>query len=176
MKYFKYIFILFTAVLGSCISFSFDSRENSSWASGDMENLGSFRNGTVQVLSVSAEKSGECLSLENEIRDLLPLLFSEKNFLVVSAPVKADYYADVKIREREYTDRWLTKRSLAAEVRIWSGEFDEILSRPLPLSAGRTLVNGKQSFASSKILSAMLRRAVAGAVKGLPVINMEAGK
>ena len=159
MKYFRVLSIFTVLFFASCVSFDFP--ESSFWASGDGEEP----RGTIRIISVSAEKPGEWGSLEKEMRDLLPLLFSEEAYRVVSPPVQADYSAEVKVREREYTDGWQTKRSLSAEVRLWAGKDS---ADGLPLSAGRALNQGKQSFASSKTLSSMLRKAVKNAVRGLP--------
>ena len=145
---------------GACSSLPFDSVENNAWAAGTPEKA----RGSIRIVSVSADKTGEWGSLEKEVADLLPLLFSEEGYIVVQSSQKADYSADVKVREREYPEGWRTKRSLSAEVRIWAADS----SGPLPLSAGRSLINGKQSFSSSKTLSAMLRKALKNAVHGLP--------
>jgi len=160
MKYGRFFLIFILIVLGSCVSF--DTSGKSFWATGGMEKA----RGSIQIVSVSAEKSGEWGLLEKEVRDLLPLLFFEKGYITVSHDEQADIFAEVTVREREYIDGWKTRRSLSAEVRLRAGE--NFLSQPLPLSAGRTLSNGKQSFASSKTLSAMLRKAVKKAVNGLP--------
>jgi hypothetical protein len=151
-------------VFGSCASFPFGSEESSSWAIGERNS--DMMRGTIRINSVSVEKPGDWGSLEGEISDLLPLLFSEENFFVVASSAKADYSAEVKLREREYPDGWQTKRSLTAEVRLWEAEAEA--GRPLPLSTGRMLVTGKQSFSSSKTLSAVLRKAVKKAVMELP--------
>ena len=156
MKYCRLFFILI--VLGSCVSF--DYLESSSWAA----DRGKVR-GTVRIVSVSADKPGEWGSLEKEINDLLPLLFFEEEYAVVSLSSRADYLAEVRVREREYPDGWKTVRSLSAEVRLWAG--DGSAGQILPLSAGRALNQGKQSFASSKTLSVMLRKAVRNAILGL---------
>ena len=158
MKQFMLAFVIM--FLGSCVSLSFDSSESSSWATGNMEKI----RGTIWIVSVSAERSGEWEALEKEITGLMPLLFSEEGYIAVPSSARADYSAEVKVREREYPDGWQTKRSLSAEVRLWAGEG----FKPLPLSAGRALVQGKQSLASSKTLNAMLRKAVKSAVHGLP--------
>ena len=161
MKYFKFLlFIPALAILGSCVSF--DSSESSSWAGGDSKKV----KGTIRIVSVSAEKRGEWGVLENEISALLPLLFFEEACLVVSPSDPADYSAEVTVREREYTDGWQTRRSLSAEARLWADDGSSGLG--LPVSAGRALNQGKQSFASSKTLSTMLRKAVKNAVRGLP--------
>lgn len=160
MKYFGFftVFVfIYAASLGACASFPFGS----SWAR-DGEKV----RGTIRIVSVSAEKSGEWGALEKETSDVLPLIFSAEGYLVVHSSVSADYSAEVKVREREYPDGWQTKRSLSAEVRLWAGDGD--CSEPLPLSAGRAMIQGKQSFASSRTLNAMLQKAVKNAVRGLP--------
>jgi hypothetical protein len=125
--------------------------------------------GSIRVVSVSVDRSGEWSSLEKEINDLLPLFFSEESWLVVSSFDTPEYLATVKAREREYLDGWRTRRSLSVEVRIWA-VCDEI-DGTLPLSAGRSFVEGTRSFASSAALSDMLRRAVKNAVNGLPDVK-----
>jgi len=153
------ISFLLILILSGCSSLPFDSSLDSVWE-GDIKNP----KGSVRILSVSAERSGEWGSLEKEARDLLPLLFSENKYLVVSVLQSADYKAEVQLREREYSDGWRTKHSLSAEVRLWN----EGSSGLLPLSAGRVLIEGKKSLASSGTLYNMLRKAVRNAVRGLP--------
>jgi hypothetical protein len=123
--------------------------------------------GSVRIVSISAERPGDWGSLEKEISALLPLFFSREAFLVVPQEAQADYSADVRVREREYINGWQTRRSLTAEVMIWEGDS----LGPLPLAAGRSVIQGKQSIASSKTLSAMLKKAVKSAVRGLPSKN-----
>ena len=156
----KFFMILTLAVFGSCVSFF--PPGNASWETGTMESA----RGSIRIVSVSAEKSGEWGLLEKEVNDLLPLLFFEERYVTVSHDEQADVFAEVTVRERDYIDGWKTRRSLSAEVRIWAD--NDFLSRPLPLSAGRALSNGRQSFASSKTLSTMLRKAIKNAVNGLP--------
>ena len=163
-----FLYSVMTAALvffGACSSLPFDSSESSAWAAGGQERT----RGSIQIVSVSADKAGEWGSLEKEVLDLLPLLFFEESYIVVSSPGEADYSVDVKLREREYPEGWQTRRSLSAEVRIWAAGSAE----PLPLSAGRSLMNGKQSLSSSKTLSVMLRKAVKNAVNGLPRISKQ---
>ena len=160
MKCFKFLScVLVVSVLTACGSF--DLSQGSSWA-WDRE----MSRASIRVVSVSVEKSGEWGSLEKEASDLLPLLFSEHSYLVAPSSARADYAADLKLREREYTDSWQTKRSLSVELRLWAddGSFDGLY----PLSTGQALNDGRRSFSSSKTLSAMLRRAVKNAVAGLP--------
>ena len=179
--FFVFVLVFNLVVLGSCVSF--DTSESSSWASGKNEKL----RGIIRIISVSVEKSGEWGGLEKELNDLTPLLFSEQGYVTVFpddrevAPAGARqgfgslpvYSAEVKIREREYPDGWQTRRSLSAELRLWAG--DDYTCQPLPLSAGRVLNNGKKSFASSKTLSAMLRKAIRNALGALPPESRNAG-
>ena len=165
MKHFIFILmILALAVFGSCASFY--SPNNSSWKARDREKA----KGTIGVVLVSAEKSGEWGALEREVTELLPLFFSQEAYIVVSPAMDADYAAEVRVREREYPKGWKTGHSLSVEVRLWAGEDQ---GQPLPLSAGRALSQGKKTFASSKTLSTMLRQAIKSAVKGLPSINRD---
>jgi hypothetical protein len=147
------------AFFSGCSSFSVDSTENSSWKPDEIEKA----KGTIRIVSVSADKAGEWGSLEKEINDLLPLLFSEESYFVVPASEEADYSVEVKAREREYPEGWRTKRSLSVEVRLWAGNSDG----PLPLAAGRSLIHGTKSLASSKTLNTMLRKAIRLAVRRL---------
>ena len=148
-------------LFAGCSTFPPDSSENSSWKADGIGKLST----TIKISSVSADKSGDWNSLEKEIADLLPLLFREESYRVVPASEDADYRAEVKAREREYPVGWRTKRSLSVEVRLWRGNE----SGPLPFSAGRAMIQGKQSLASSKTTSAMLRTAIRKACRGLEI-------
>ena len=165
MKHFAIFLVLITAVLGSCASSPFSSNQSRSWTPGKRTKI----KGTIRIVSVSAEKPGEWGALTKEVSDLMPLLFSEKAYLAVSPSQEADYSAEVTVRERDYVNGWKTKHSLSAEVRIWTGAWDG--SDPLPLSAGRVLVQGTKSFSSSKTLSNMLRKATRNALRRLPRRN-----
>ena len=159
--------LLFVIFLASCVSFPFDSGESTSWAG--KENW----KGTVRVVSVTVDKSGEWGSLEREVNDLLPLLFSEEGYLAVSGSSASDFLAGITIREREYTDGWQTKHSLSAEVRIWKGGSDTCTDDLLPMSAGRSLSNGRKSFSSSRTLTVLLRKACKNALSGVKPGNYQ---
>ncbi|MCL2092562.1 MAG: hypothetical protein FWH12_00035 [Treponema sp.] len=122
--------------------------------------------GTIRLGSVSAERSGEWGSLEKEIHSLVPLFFSEVSYLVVPPESPADYVAEIYLREREYHSGWRTQRSLSAEVRIWADQGEPM--ELLPLATGRALTEGRQSLASARTLSTMLRKAVYNAIRALP--------
>ena len=157
MKTGLFLFVLMPVFWG-CSSLALNSSE--AWTSGRREKA----KGSIRIISVSAERPGDWGSLEKEINAILPLLFYEKSYLVVSSETASDFLADVMVREREYIDGWQTKRSLSAEIRIWDGDGSE----PLPLAAGRSIIQGKQSLASSKTIAAMLKKAINNAVRGLP--------
>ena len=159
------LFLLFGQIVFFSGCASFPSGSSEAWSAGEREKA----KGSVQIISVSAERPGDWGSLEKEISALLPLLFSEESYLVVSAQEAADYSADATVREREYLSGWQTKRSLSAEIRIWKGDGSE----PLPITAGRSLIQGKQSLASSATLASMLKKAIKSAVRGLPAKNSD---
>jgi hypothetical protein len=115
--------------------------------------------GSIQLGTIRADKSSEWTSLEREIAGLLPLLLMERRYETADI---AKYRIDAAVIEREYLSGWKTRRSLSAEVRIWK-EGD-----CLPLSAGRVIVSGNKTFASSGVLSDLLRRALSKALRGLP--------
>ena len=160
MKNYLFLFLAFILLLGSCFTLSFDSSGNTSWTALDRGK----EKGTIRIMSVTAEKSSEWGSIQKEISALLPLLFLEESYLTVSENEKADYTAEVNVREREYYSGWKTKRSLSVELRLWTREGNDLQ----PISAGVALNNGNGSLASSQMLAAMLRKAVKSAIKGLP--------
>ena len=148
------------AVLAGCSSLPPDSRQDSSWRVKERRKI----KGTIHIASVSADRYGEWGSLEKELKVLAPLFFLEYKYHAVSPSVPADFTAELTVREREYPRGWQTRRSLSAEVRIWKGDADG----PLPVSAGRALITGKQSLASSKTLNRLFRKALKNAVRGIP--------
>lgn len=174
MKFFiLFLLLAQLVVFGSCSSFPPNSSETKAWKT---MKEGRAR-ATVQIISVDAERSGEWGSLEKEISGLLPLLFLEKRYQVVSPNDSADFIAEVRVREREYVDGWRTRRSASAEVRLWENNreagAETFFEQPLPLSAGRSMIHGRKSIASSKTLTAMLRKAVSKAVNGLPAVTRQ---
>jgi hypothetical protein len=126
-------------------------------------------NGAVKLLGVSVDKSGSWDSIEREIEGLAPLYFWEQGYRMTAGTERADYAADIRVREREYVLKWQTKRSLSAEVRIWPYESDSSpgdFQQKLPLAVGKvSSVNG--SFSSSETSARMLSVAIKQAVKRL---------
>lgn len=177
------VFLLFgqIAILTGCASFPPDYSTSAAWSAPAPETV----KGSVRIISVSAERPGDWGSLEKEINTLVPLFFAEESYCVTPPDAAvldnaADYTVSVQVREREYQSGWQTRRSLSCVVMIWPG--DDGASTPgnapsgrtpssrtqLPLAAGRSLIQGTQSLASSKSLGALLKKAIKSAVRGLP--------
>jgi hypothetical protein len=144
----------FCAVFSSCTSFGtwFPSKE--SWAS-VLPVKGTIAAGKVTADTVSAWES-----LEREIAGILPLLFLEKGYGF--AGEDAPYSADVSLIEREYMEGWQTKRSLSVELRIWDAD-----RKGSPLAAGRAMLAGGKTLASSQVASRLLRLALGEALRAL---------
>jgi hypothetical protein len=119
----------------------------------------------IHISEISADVSGVRTALEKEIAGLAPLVFWEQGFASTESGETADYEADICVREREYISGWKTRRSLAAEARIWRA--GEKAKGALPLAAGRVTSAGDESFSSSKICGRMLSLAVKKAVSAL---------
>jgi hypothetical protein len=123
--------------------------------------------GTIRIGTIRADKSSEWNSLEREIEGLLPLLLLERGYMPTVDSTQRDVplRIDAVVIEREYLSGWLTRRSLSAEIRIWK-DGDE-----LPLAAGRAVLSGDRSLASTKVLSRLLRLALSKALAGLEKVN-----
>jgi hypothetical protein len=171
--------VFFAAVLlffGACESLPFDYYRSTSWSALEAGNGTGRTMGTlipVHLAAVSVDRNGGWASVEKEIRGLAPLFFLKQGYRVVSLDERADYTADIRVREREYAWGWRTKRSLAVEVRLWpagDGAPDHqdlgIASR-LPLTAGQAISLGNRSFSSSETSGRMLALAIKKAVRPL---------
>jgi hypothetical protein len=98
--------------------------------------------------------------------DLAPLLFREQGCILSAGGEGAEYAADIRLREREYSSGWKTRRSLALEVRFWpAGEGAG--REDIPLAAGRVLSLGDESFASSGTAGRMLNLGIKKAAAAL---------
>jgi hypothetical protein len=152
------VFCLF--IVCACGSFPFQWFGTQSWNLESGEHLPS-----IHIFEISADISGVRTAVEKEITALAPLVFWEQGFVFTETGEAADYEADICIREREYVSGWKTRRSLAAEARIWrAGERSQ---GALPLAAGRVTSAGDESFSSSKICGRMLTLAIKKAVSAL---------
>jgi hypothetical protein len=139
----------------SCAAFPPIFPHQEAWSS-----AGTFGRGTMAVGTISVDSITGWDSLEKEIGGLLPLLLVEKGYVPPDTETKADFTADVSLIEREYMEGWKTKRSLSVEVRI-RGAGDAILS------AGRAMLSGNKSFASSNVTNVLLRSALSKALSAL---------
>ena len=122
--------------------------------------------GSIWISSVTVDKASGGFSVEREINDLLPLIFLHNNYFMAISPDSADLFAEVKIREREYSRGWNMERSISVEVYFKSGIADNALI----LSAGRVMIHGNKSLSSSGVLNKMLEQAVKKTVKALVVL------
>lgn len=151
----------FLCLAGACSSFP----KSRSWAALKEDEIA----GTIWIAAVKADKAGGWSSVENEAADLLPLLFLEHRLKAAGEGEKADYIAELSLREREFSRGWKNLTSLSVELRLWSagaaaGEWETAV----PLAAGQVLLQGNESFSSSGTLGRLLRKAVGKAVAALP--------
>jgi hypothetical protein len=165
------VVLLAALFLAACESLPFHVYGTKSWSAGGK---GTFFPGVnrerprrVRLAAVDVDCPGLKASVEREIADLSPLLFREQGFLLCEDG--AEYSADIRLREREYSSGWKTKKSLALEVRFWNaGEGPDAEREGPPLAAGRILSLADESFASSgtagRMLSLGIRKA-AGALR-----------
>jgi hypothetical protein len=177
-------FVILAALFVSCESLPFNFYLGRSWSSvtGNEGNTPVFK-GTIKLAKVSVDRTGGWASVEKEIAGLAPLLFWEQGYRPSADGERADYAADIRVREREYAAGWKTKRSLAVEVRIWpdAGGLElygsetpaaepssgNSFSEGMPLAAGRITSLGDRSFSSSETTGRMLSLAIQRAVKAL---------
>jgi hypothetical protein len=122
--------------------------------------------GKIYINKVHFDAAAGWNALEEEASRALPLILLERNYLAVDNQKTAGYAMDVTLREREYLKGWKTKRSLSVEVCIWPGNGIEN-GIAVPLAAGSAIMQGGQSFSSSKTLYSLLKKAVKSAVKAL---------
>jgi hypothetical protein len=147
--------------------------------------------GTVSLGAVSVDTVSVWNSLEREIAGILPLLLLEKGYrvpdgnalpadaaahgsggeiagqdILLDKNSSADFTADVSLIEREYMEGWQTKRSISVELRIW--DAGKTAPPPaLPLAAGRAMLAGSTSLASSQTANKLLRLALSQALSSL---------
>jgi hypothetical protein len=161
--------VFISLCFGACESLGFNYYLGRSWsvpAAGDSPESGV----RVHLVSVAVDRSGGWASVEKEIRGLAPLLFFERGCRLVPREEAAEYAADIRVREREYSAGWHTKRSLALEVRLWPAgavQDKEGLEQALPCMAGRVTILGDRSFSSSETTGRMLALALKKALRPL---------
>ncbi|MDR1930560.1 MAG: hypothetical protein LBQ44_08035 [Treponema sp.] len=153
------VFICVFCLITACSTFDVPIASGQGW-SGPETRRNVFPGGRVRIGTVKADKGSDWNSLEREIGGLLPLLLLERGYVPVEGG--ADYRIDTVVIEREYPSGWTTKRSLSTEIRIWKEDGGAPLA-----SAGRAVLSGKKSLASSKTLTRLLKLALSKALAGL---------
>jgi hypothetical protein len=144
--------------LFSCTSLPFNLISSRGWPrSGVDPSLPRLSLGEVRV-----DKAGDYLSLETELRLLLPLLFEEKGFAFVAPGDDPDFIIRGRAVEREYLKNWHTVRSVSAELYLYP-EGEE----RFPHASGRAGSLGTRSLASSRDMEALFRSALKRLVKAL---------
>ncbi|MDR1618825.1 MAG: hypothetical protein LBS06_07245 [Treponema sp.] len=143
--------------LGACEALPSGFYRCQSWAAGALKD-GELQTLRVYLAAVSADKSGNRVSIEKEAAGLAPLLFLKYGLETVEEGEQADYTADIRLREREYASGWKTRRSLLCEVRF--RKADGAGECRAPAAAGRVTFLGEKSFSSSDTMGRMLALAV----------------
>ena len=165
MKKFYIIFLFIPVIMLSCEALPINYSRAQSWLISDDNNRK-----TVSVLNIQVDRAGGWDSVEKEITALAPLYFWNNGCRVVTGNETPLYAAEIQAREREFSQGWRTRRSLAIEVCI--SPYEGALNVPdgkLPLAAGRVIAVGERSFSSSDTTGRMLSKAIAKAVKKLAV-------
>jgi len=160
MKKFLIVFLL-PFIFLSCESLPINYSRSQSWLTSDNSSQM-----TISLLSVQVDRAGGWDSVEKEIIDLAPLYFWNNGCRVVAVDEAPCYAAEIQAREREFSQGWRTRRSLAIEVRISSYKGSASAAK-LPLAAGRVVAIGERSLSSSDTTGRMLSKAIAKAVKEL---------
>jgi hypothetical protein len=125
--------------------------------------------GRISLEKVSVDKIGGGISVEREIRELLPLLFMEQGFELSAEPADTDaeYKLCVQAREREYSRDWKTERAVSLEVKLYAlnGKTGTV-----PIAASRVVAQGGKSLSASQDLEALLVRAINETVHAIPSV------
>ncbi|GHV83931.1 hypothetical protein AGMMS50212_12710 [Spirochaetia bacterium] len=168
----KKIFIYSVLLLSSCGTSGIYYRTGHSWSRNDSAN--EYR--SVRLGTISTDKSGGNISIENEVLKMLPLLFLEKGFVFNDDQDNANYIIDVHIIEHDYFVEWKPKKSVSIEVDICGNSkridgsstgSDSQIKLITPLAAGKITVKTTQGLASSHNLEKLLRASVRKAIKAL---------
>jgi len=163
MKKLKIIFLFLPVIMLSCEALPINYSRSQSWLTSD----DSTRR-TISLLNVKVDRMGGWDSVEKEIVALAPLYFWNNGCRVIAGEKAPRYAAEIQAREREFSQGWRTRRSLAIEVTISSYEDAlGVSARKLPLAAGRVIAMGERSFSSSDTTGRLLSKAIEKAVKEL---------
>ncbi len=128
---------------------------------------------SICVGEVLVDRANGWTSIEREIRDMVPLLFSEYQYSFVLDNAGADYVIDVQAVEREYMSGWRSERSIAVEIRVYKNSGIEDYRNAVPLIVGKTTSSGNASLASSQDLHRLLNAGVKRIVKSSGILQAE---
>jgi hypothetical protein len=127
----------------------------------------------MYLKEVIVDKSSGWTSIEREIQDMVPLLFSDYGYPFVLNKTDARYIVDVRAVEREYMSGWRSRRSVAVEIRIYDNIGIDDYQNTVPVVVGKTTSSGGVSLASSKDLNALLVSGVKKVVKQFETLQNE---
>jgi hypothetical protein len=122
---------------------------------------------------VLVDKASGWTSIEREIQDMVPLLFSDYGYPFVLNKNDARYIVDVRAVEREYMSGWRSGRSVAVEIRIYENSGIDDYRDTVPVVVGKTTSSGGISLASSKDLNRLLVSGVKKIVKPFEALQNE---
>jgi hypothetical protein len=122
---------------------------------------------------VLVDKASGWTSIEREIKDMVPLLFSDYGYPFVLNKTDAEYIVDVRAVEREYMSGWRSRRSVAVEIRIYENSGIDGYQNTVPVVVGKTTSSGGVSLASSKDLNVLLASGVKKIVKPFGALQNE---
>lgn len=128
---------------------------------------------SICIGEVLVDRASGWTSIEREIRDMVPLLFSEYEYPFVLDNAGADYVIDVQSVEREYMSGWRSERSIAVEIRVYKNSGMEDYRNAVPLIVGKTTSSGNASLASSQDLRRLLNAGVKKIVKSYGTLQKE---
>jgi hypothetical protein len=157
IRYVPFVFVLFL-VFFSCSS-------SKSWITVQEDDFPSIYVGEVLV-----DKASGWASVEREIRDMVPLVFSEYGYPFVRTKVDAVYIVDVQAVEREYMSGWKTKHSAAIEIRVYENSGGDVYQNTVPVVVGKTISSGAVSLASSIDMGNLLGAGIKKIVKSLEMV------
>jgi len=150
----KFLSALSLAVLSSCSSSPFTFVTGRSWTSGPIAYPTS-----IALVYPDVDRQSAAASIEGELSRLAPLLFMEHGLPVAGDGIPADFMAEVRAVEREFTAGWKTQRSTILEIIVRRAPA-LVGSRPDFVVASRASAQGAASLSSSRDLYRLLDKAV----------------
>ncbi len=150
----------------SCSTFPFNFTSSKAWTTPSKDELYP----TMYLGEVLVDKASGWNSIEREVRDMVPLLFSDYGYPFILDKARAEYIVDVQALEREYMTGWQSKRSVSIEIRIYENTGITDYQNTVPLVVGKTTSSGGVSLASSRDLGKLIGSGVKKIVKSLDEI------